>query len=329
MAASRRRVTSADVAREAGVSQTTVSYVLNNTSYQRISPETRQRVLAVAERLGYTPSPSARNLRRGRNDVVLLWVKNLPLGPSAVELLERLTDLMEVHGLTVVTRIERERPIAALWRELIPAAIVLFAELSEDDRAEMEAMGVPVVDAWLDDRGPDSVRRSRTQAEVGRLQVRHLAGAGHVRLGYAAPDDARLRALLELRLAGVRQACAGRGLPEPDVREVRPEAGQAAEVIRHWRAAGVTGVCAYNDEVAFALLAGLRLVGLTAPGDLAVIGVDDIPLARLATPPLTTVRQDIRVLAGHLVRQILRALGRPAPEVPASPLAELVVRESA
>ena len=99
---------------------------------------------------------------------------------------------------------------------------------------------------------------------------------------------------------------------------------------RAWRDAGVTGVCAYNDEVALAVLAGLRALGLTAPGDLAVVGVDDIPAARLAFPPLTTVTGGQAVVAEHLARSIVAALaGKPAPRRPGSDIVQLVRRASA
>ena len=82
-----------------------------------------------------------------------------------------------------------------------------------------------------------------------------------------------------------------------------------------WRAAnpGVTGVCAFNDNTALAVLAGLRHLGLTAPSVLAVIGIDDTPAAELAAPPLTTVIIDMQAVAKHLARTIVSALaGKPA-----------------
>ena len=75
----------------------------------------------------------------------------------------------------------------------------------------------------------------------------------------------------------------------------------------------MTAVAAYNDEVALAVLAGLRAEGLRAPEDVAVIGVDDIPMARLASPALTTVWQAIDAQAQHLASSVLAALGYPVP----------------
>ena len=90
------------------------------------------------------------------------------------------------------------------------------------------------------------------------------------------------------------------------------------------------GVCAYNDEVALAVLAGVRLLGLHAPADLAVIGVDDIPSARLAAPALTTVTTDQAAMATHLAASVVSAMGgRPGPAVRTADLVRVVSRDSA
>ncbi|MGZ4612448.1 MAG: substrate-binding domain-containing protein, partial [Kineosporiaceae bacterium] len=110
------------------------------------------------------------------------------------------------------------------------------------------------------------------------------------------------------------------------------DAEAAAAAVEAWRAADppVTGVCAYNDDIALAVLAGLRRLGLSAPTDLAVIGVDDVPIAPLAAPPLTTVRTDLGAVAEHLARTIVAALaGKPAPRRPGSDVVHLVPRASA
>src|SRR6185312_14686232 len=97
-----RRVTSADVAREAGLSRATVSYVLNDTPHQKIPDETRQRVLATAARLGYAPSAAARALRSGRSELVLCLLPDWPMGPQVGEMLEHLSSSLAQYGLTFV-----------------------------------------------------------------------------------------------------------------------------------------------------------------------------------------------------------------------------------
>jgi DNA-binding LacI/PurR family transcriptional regulator len=179
---------------------------------------------------------------------------------------------------------------------------------------------------------PRSGRTFRSfQRRIGELQARHLAEAGHRRLGFALPDDDRLRAFTVPRLEGVTRMCAGFGLPAPVVLTVPLDAAQAARAVRRWVAGQVpvTGICAYNDEVALAVLAGVRAEHLTSPADLAVIGVDDIPAARLSVPPLTTVATGMAVLGEHLADLVSAALGgRPRPPCPAGDILTLVRRQT-
>lgn len=332
MAKSTGRVTARDVAREAGVSQATVSYVLNDTPGQTITEETKARVRAAVTRLGYTPSAAARTLRKGSSDVVLLVLPDVRIGSAIAAMIERLEADLELQGLSLVTRRARPaRPIAAMWRELTPAAVVGLVPIPEADAAQMRAAGVFVAQGLLEPRS-DEATLSVPQMLIGRLQVEHLAAAGHRHIGYAVPADVRLSDFLRLRREGARMACVELGLDLPDERDVPMDAALAEVAVRGWRAAEppVTAVCAYNDEVAFALLAGMRAAGLRAPEDLAVIGVDNIALAAFADPPLTTVDQNIDVVAGHLAELVAAGIaGRPLPRMPRTESLTLVVRDSA
>jgi DNA-binding LacI/PurR family transcriptional regulator len=327
-----RRVTSADVAREAGLSRATVSYVLNNTPHQKIPDETRQRVLAAAQRLGYAPSAAARALRSGRSDVVLCLLPDWPLGPEVGALASNLSTELARRGMTFVLHpiTAGGRSTAEIWKAITPAAVLAFEEFSAAESAAMAAAGIELVVVLL---GRSRQRRRELevpQQRIGRMQAEHLAATGHRRLGYAFPDDGRLRNFAEPRLSGVRTACADLGLTLPDVRVVPLDADAAAASAAAWRAAGVTGICAYNDEVALAVLAGMWQRGLTAPDHLAVVGVDDIPTARLATPPLTTVTTDQSAVAAHLAATIVAVIaGEPEPAPPGSDIVRVVVRSSA
>jgi DNA-binding LacI/PurR family transcriptional regulator len=329
-----RRPTSADVAREAGLSRATVSYVLNDTPGQKIPEATRRRVLEAAARLGYAPSAAARALRSGRSDIVLCLLPDWPIGPSVGSFLEHLSAALAAAGLTFVAhpRARVARPVLDVWRSITPAAVVALEDFADDEPAAMRAAGTQVSVALLGRSRQGAGDFGVPQQRVGRLQVEHLAATGHRHLGYAYPDDPRVQAFAEPRLDGVRHACADLRLPEPVVRTVPLDPAAAAEAVRAWRAAdpAVTAVCAYNDDLALAVLAGLRACGLSAPGDLAVIGVDDVPTAVLADPPLTTVTTDLRVIAEHIAQTIVRALaGEPAPRQPGSDIVQLLVRESA
>jgi len=327
-----RRVTSADVARVAGVSRATVSYVLNDTPRQTISAATRTRVLDAAGALGYAPSAAARALRTGRSDVVLCLLPDWPIGPEVGTLLGNLSTELARNGLTFVAHPgnRADRPIAELWKAITPAAVLAFTDFSAAEIGAMRAAGVALVVGLLG-RGTSARRELEVpQQHVGRLQAEHLAAAGRTAIGYAYPDDDRVRIFAEPRLAGARIACAAGGIAEPSVRIVPLDPDAAADAVRAWRDEGVTGVCAYNDDVAMAVLAGMRRLGLRAPADLAVIGVDDIPAARLAVPALTTVTTDQAAVAGHLAATVLAAIhGRPAHPVDLTEIVEVVSRDSA
>jgi DNA-binding LacI/PurR family transcriptional regulator len=311
-----------------------VSYVLNDAPHQKIPAATRERVLAAAARLGYAPSAAARALRSGRSDVVLCLLPDWPIGPTVGELLVSLSSAFAGQGLTLVAhpRAERDRPVTDVWKAITPVAVIAWEDIAEDDAAAMRAAGIELAVALLGRSGRGRREVGIPQQRAGRLQVEHLAAQGHRRLGYALPDDERVTGFAGPRLDGVRQACAELGLEEPLVRIVPADADRAAEAVDAWRAADppVTAVCAYNDDIALAVLAGLRRRGLEAPADLAVIGVDDVPVAKLAAPPLTTVRTDLRAVAEHLASTIVAALGgRPAARRPGSDIVHLVRRESA
>ena len=326
------RVTSADVARAAGVSRATVSYVLNDTPHQTISAGTRTRVRDAAAALGYAPSAAARTLRTGRSDVVLCLLPDWPIGQEVGALLGNLSSALATAGLTFVAHpgSREDRPIAEIWKALTPAAVLAFADFSDDEIDAMRSAGVALVVALL---GRTRQRRRElevSQQLVGRLQAVHLTAGGHTRIGYAYPDDERVRIFADPRLDGAREACAELGLAEPVVCTVPLDPVAAADAIGHWRASGVTAVCAYNDEVALAVLAGMRRTGLAAPGGLAVVGVDDIPAARLADPALTTVTTDQQAVAAHLAATIVAAInGRAEPLPPDGDFVHIVPRESA
>lgn len=323
-------ITSADVARESGVSRTTVSYVLTGRSGVSISEDTRRRVHETAARLGYAPSAAARALRTGRSDLVLCILPDWPVGPVIETLLDELADGLSGRGLSVLVHHgRRTRPLSDLWRAVTPRAVIGFAPFADDDLLAMRRAGIQVLGTLGEEHRPDSRpprgepardRRSagpapgRPRAPASRLCLAHGRAARGLRPGPAPrrPPD--------LRRAGPRGAPGAAGRSRG-----RRRRGRRPPVAR----AGVTAVAAYNDDVALAVLAGLRGEGLTCPDDCAVVGVDDVPAARLAAPPLTTVSQSIGVQARYLAALVLADLdGLEKPSHPGHGL-QLVERDSA
>jgi DNA-binding LacI/PurR family transcriptional regulator len=329
-------VTSTDVARHSGVSRATVSYVLNGTANQTISAETRRRVMDAAQQLGYTPYAPARALRSGRSDVILFLIPEWPIGLSIARLVEHLSLALAEQGLTLVVHAHPRsaRPVTELWKALSPAAVINHQVLDDAEVRATHSAGMPVVTPMFH---PDNVTGGgfadfgAFQQGIGRVQATHLTASGHRRLGYALPDDDRLLAFARPRLAGVQATCRELGLDPPVVMTVGLQVPAAARAVDEWcrPQPPVTGICAYNDEVALAVLAGMRARQLSAPAGLSVVGVDNIPAAALTHPALTTVATGMSAIGRHLAEAVVcRLAGKPAPPGPGPDILHLVSRET-
>jgi DNA-binding LacI/PurR family transcriptional regulator len=304
------RITSIDVAREAGVSQTTVSFVLNDTPGQTIPEETRRRVLEAAKRLDYRPRASARSLAAGRSDVVLLALPGVPISANLSRFIEQLAAALAENGLSLVTHLAEGhgRPLPDLCAAVDASAVVSLIPFDEETTEALYRAGAEVV------LGTGSQARAELQ-EIGRLQAQHVNGLGRDRLGYALPGQHATQWRVQERLHGVAAECAERGFAEPVVLGVDMDGAQAALAVEQWMRASVTAVCAYNDETAMAVLAGMHLRGLRAPDDIAVIGVGDIPAAQVSIPPLTTIGFDYEETGRQLAQAVVDSLagGQPTP----------------
>ncbi|MFB4263110.1 LacI family DNA-binding transcriptional regulator [Nonomuraea sp. GTA35] len=318
-----KRITSSDVARAAGVSRATVSFVLNDRPGLSITEETRRRVLEAAQRLDYRPHASARSLAAGRSDVVLLSIPDLPIGSGISRFVEELATALAAYGLTLVTHLAgaHGRPLPDVCASVDASAVIGFDPFDHDTVQALYRAGARVVI-------PSEADRPASTGHVGRAQADHLISLGHRRLGYAAPGHAGFREMAEERLRGVADACAAAGIDPPVVQTTTLEIASAAQAVTRWTERSVTGVCAFNDETAIAVLAGLRHHGLSAPADLAVIGADDIPTARLATPPLTTVCYDLHQAGRQRAEAVVAGLSGQRLDAALTPVIPQVVRRS-
>ena len=293
--ADERRPTSADVARAAGVSRATVSYVLNGQQLDRITRETQERVLASARELGYRPNAAAKTLRKGTSDVVLLSFPPWPLGPAIAETMSVwVADLAEL-GYTTLVHLERDDDGGSLelaCHRLQPACLVAPGRvLSRSMVRDLRAAGTAAVLAYFDYEPVGYVPTlTFEQAEVGQAAAGYLADAGHRGLLVLLPaEPGELTRLADRRLAGAREVAAARGLKLHEVRCGGAEVGAAMAPLLSGRP-GFTAVLAFNDEYALLALQQLTRRGLAVPGDVAVIGVDDSPMAAFSSPPLSSVR---------------------------------------
>jgi DNA-binding LacI/PurR family transcriptional regulator len=313
------RATSRDVAREAGVSQTTVSFVLNGRDEHGIAAETRRLVLEAADRLGYVPSGTARAMRKGQSKVVLCVVPDFPVAEAMEQFKLALGRMLADAGYACVYlhHDEASVPLAQLWQHIQPAVVVAFGNLPSGDVGSLERAEIPLLDGVFT---PGAARLTGLdQADIGRLQVEHLAARGHRRIGVAALDDPRERTFCLPRVQGAVQACRDLGLAPPKVLDLRYSQESAWAAVAEWTqgAGPVTAVAAFNDLLALAVLASCRTHHIAVPDDLALIGVDDLPIAALAVPALTTIAMDLTAIAVGLTARILTLVDAAAPAAPA------------
>ena len=322
--------TSADVARLAGVSRATVSYVLNNTSAVRISEPTRRRVREAAEELGYVPHAAARSLRAGHSRMVLLPSSHVPVGPLYSQFFNDLQWALRRLDYTVVQYGSiglGGDEAARAWAELRPVAVVTSGEveLTPQGVELLKRSGARVVITLGTQRVEGAHSLSMDQEGVGEVAAAHLVESGRRRIGVVVPEEPGLGMFAGPRLDGARRAVEGTGatvVPVP----LRYEEESAQALAGRWRELGLDGVFAYNDEYAMLLMRALQDAGISVPEETAVIGADDLLLGRLLRPRLSTVQIDM-VVGQELADIVDRAVREP--DVPLSTrtlLASRVVR---
>ncbi|MCB5180308.1 LacI family DNA-binding transcriptional regulator [Streptomyces antimicrobicus] len=322
--------TSADVARLAGVSRATVSYVLNNAEAVRISEPTRRKVREAAEELGYVPHAAARTLRAGHTRIVLLPTSHVPAGPLYGTFLGDLQWALRRLDYTVVQYgslgLSGDQAARA-WAELRPVAVISFGEtlLSARNVATLKRAGAKAVLTLGPVGVPGAHALVMDQREVGAVAAAHLVARGHRRIGVVVPEEPGLELFSAPRLAGARSV-PGAEVEALPLAYTEPSAGALA---RRFRSLGLDAVFAYNDEYAMLLMRALQDEGLRVPDDVAVMGADDLLLGRLLRPRLSTVRIEMPT-GEHLAALVDRAVREPeeAPEQHGPMAAVAVVRES-
>jgi LacI family transcriptional regulator len=297
----RKRPTQDDVARIAGVSQTVVSMVLNDRSLVTISPKTRQRVLTAIDELGYVPDGSARSLRTRKTLIVASLIPDItnPFYPAFERGIQDVADANDYDLIAYNTdgnRAKELRCLRSMQRARVDGIIATPFQLTAADFSPLIENGVPVVIFGELVSEPASIPLDSIfvddYAAAGKL-VTYLLDRGYLPLGMIAASDDHLRR--EGRTVAYRRVLAERATPQ-DVLLARgadpTEAGGYAAMQKLLIGSPrPRAVFAANDMMAMGAMVAIREAGLNVPGDIAVAGFDDIPVARLLNPPLTTVAQ--------------------------------------
>ncbi|GAB4084566.1 PmoA family protein [Myceligenerans cantabricum] len=308
-------MTIGDVATAAGVSRATVSRVMNGRS--TVAADIAERVREVAESLSYRPSNAARNLALGRTRTVALVMPDVG-NPVFQQILHGVMAAADQDGYRVLVADtaedqSQEAAIALEARLRCDALVLVSPRMPDDDLARLLPEVEPVV--VLNRQAPPPVRQDGRAAdnavapslvvdyEGAAMQViEHLVGLGHHRLAYLAGPGASASG--SLRRSGIRRALERH--PGLDVQEIPagPDIAAGHAATGAVLAGRATAAVAYNDLVAFGLLAGLNEAGVAVPADISVAGFDDIDLARYSTPALTTVAVPQSELGRHAWKEL-------------------------
>lgn len=322
------RVTIADVAREAGVSKTTVSRVVNAKA--EVGGSTAARVREVIAQLGYVPSSGAVGLARGSSRTVGMLVPSLAW-PWVGEVVQGVVDTVEAsdYGLLLFTCNRGAESVRRFTAQVSARAfdglVVVEPENTMHHLVALHRGGLPIV--LIDDRGhhPEFPSVVTTNYEGGASAARHLRAAGRTRpLVVTGPQHF---GCVRDRLAGFRDILPTELVFHGDFTEL---SGRLA--VEQLASSGTPfdSVFALNDVTAAGVLRALRAAGRSVPEDVAVIGFDDVPTAEHTEPALTTVRQPTRQMGEAAARMLLSHLGgTPVPDAPVVLPTELVVRHSA
>ncbi|MEX3978389.1 LacI family DNA-binding transcriptional regulator [Paraburkholderia sp. EG287A] len=337
------RVTSSQVAKLAGVSRTTVSFVLNDVPHMGISEETRERVLNAARQLGYVPNAAARSLVSGATRTVALVTphsEHLKVDAFIPRMLAGVNDTCHAHGYKVIFEpiIETGRSggsfIELVDSRRIDGLIAINTPRSDDVHlARLASEGFPLVvfgSKLAEHANIYSI--DVDMREASRVATRHLLALGHKRVAYLGFASDEYHGVTE-RLYGYRDAMRefGLGLEAECVgfANFNAQSGYDAMNAMLERGPSFTALFAGNDTVAFGAMAALRKAGLHIPDDVAVVGYDDIPLAAFATPPLTTMRTSPYEQACEASNLLVRLMAGERPDELHSMMAvPLIVRES-
>jgi len=302
-----------------------VGFVLNETPGQTISAATTERVLAEARRLGYRPHIAARALASGRSHIVLLVLPDWPIEYSLRENIDEATHALDEHGYALITYTPHEGSRARpLWETLQPDVVMGLLPFSD---ALIESMREAGVERIVPD--PDEVTDVRYNEGGPRLQVEHLHGLGHQRLGFARPSDPRLVELADAREEAAAAAAVALGIDVPVTLELADAAAEAEAPVSEWVESGITGVVAFNDDVAAAIIGAATRAGIAVPERLSVIGHDDTPMSRLFEPRISSVRIDSTGLGHYLAALAMHAMDQtPTPDWEQTSAVTLIVRAS-
>jgi len=307
-------ITIKDIAKQAGVSHSTVSRALHGSPL--ISDATVERIRRIALEMGYFPSATARSLKTNRSHALGVIVSSID-DPFFSEILQGVEEVAQENGYSMLMAAsqrdpEREQVIVQDMRERhVDGLIICSTSFSTEQRRKLLEYGIPIV--MVNNQAAEDYRYSIYHDDVdgSRQATHHLIGLGHQRIAYLG-NSLSGRTTLD-RLTGFRQEmdAAGLAIPPEYIHEVsgsRPEDGFASIDYFINLPQRPTAILCFNDMLAIGVLNGLHINGIRVPKDISVVGFDNIVFSAYTNPPLTTLDQPKRYIGEEAARLILSLL---------------------
>ncbi len=313
-----KRVGIKDVAREAGVSASTVSYVLNRTPTETISPETQQRVMEAVNRLGYVPNLNARSLSSRRSNLIGVLIPQTEPGkelmfsnPFYGELLSSIEYTARQHGYhLLLSGTEEDQDYLGIARTRGVDGVIIVGTYPGANLNALKSLEVPIVlvDSYVKDEAFHTI--GIEDKEGARMATRYLIENGHRSIAFVS-GSIRENGVNIKRFQGYCSAMqeAGLAVEEDAVYSgtVDYEYGIAAAQEFLSRGRRQTAAFVTADVITMGLLRGLQQNHVRIPEDVSVVSFDDVYLSQMAYPALTTIHQDIAEKGKQAVQLVLNA----------------------
>ena len=322
-----------DIARAAGVSHSTVSRALTDSSL--VKDETKGRIRRLADEMGYTPSAIARSLVRQRTETIGVVVSTVA-DPFVSEVVRGIEETAFNRNFSVVlceSGNNREREIGAvqmLRQKRVDGIVVSASTVGDFYMPLLDELDVPIVLVNREQGTCYAYSVVTDDVHGGALAVQYLLSLGHQCIGHITGPPSSQSS--HNRLQAYRQTIESLGLPF-DVNCVAPGDGRvvggregASQLLASQYP--ITAIFCYNDLTAIGAILAVKAHGLKVPEDVSIVGFDDIPFAEYVDPPLTTVRQHRYEMGRLATEMVLDLLQGNEPEANIYLRGELIVRES-
>ena len=334
--------TQADVARHAGVSRATVSYVINGLTDGKIpiSDETRKRVLDAIEKLGYEPDARAQALSSGKTNTIALIIPDLrnPHFSEFATGVEEAARAEDYHFLLSSTTLISDEYAVNIFKDLVrrrfdglilASPFILKSKEAQTILTRIHKRGLPIVE-FSDINNVDTISSDYSQAT--REVISYLASLGHRRIGlvYGVGDDPEIGMD---RLVPYKESLEAAGIAvKPDlIVECGPsiEDGYRGALKLLEREPRPTAIISINDLLAMSTMRAAADLGMRVPDDLSVVGYDDIPMANYLVPRLTTVSKDAYTAGQKAFEMLMARMQNPDnPRRIIQMPTKLIIRES-